>query len=141
MPKAMNIAKTLKVDEFYTMMGDVEAELQHYAPLFTDKSVYCCCDHPKYSNFFRFFCEHLDAWKLKEVVCSCKKSDKEPALIAYKRASTNIITRKLTGDGSFDSEECIDILSSTDIVVTNPPFSKSQVFIKLLIQLNKQFLT
>lgn len=140
MPKAMNIAKTLKVDEFYTMMGDVEAELQHYAPFFIGKSVYCCCDHPKYSNFFKFFCEHFDDWKLKEVVCSCKKSDNEPALIANKRTSSDITIRPLIGDGSYDSEECIAILSSTDIVVTNPPFSKSQEFIKLLIQLDKQFL-
>lgn len=136
----MNIAKTQKVDEFYTMMSDVEAELQHYLPFFIGKSVYCCCDHPQYSNFFKFFCEHYDEWMLKRVFCTCKRSCNEPALLAIKQTSSYIISKTLTGDGSFDNEECIEIMSQADIIVTNPPFSRSQEFIKLLIQQKKQFL-
>lgn len=35
----MNVAKSIKVDEFYTLMADVEAELNHYTPFLKGKTI------------------------------------------------------------------------------------------------------
>lgn len=43
-------------------------------------------------------------------------------------------------NGDFRSEECIDILDKSDIVVTNPPFSLFREFVATLINHDKQFL-
>ncbi|MBE8158546.1 MAG: modification methylase, partial [Betaproteobacteria bacterium] len=48
--------------------------------------------------------------------------------------------KKLDGDGDFRSEECVGILTGTDIVVTNPPFSLFREFVAQLIQYKKNFL-
>lgn len=141
MPTALNIAKNLKMDEFYTQMSDIDNELQHYKSFLEGKSVYCCCDHPHYSNFYKYLCNHLCDWNIKEVVCTCKSYDGNKALCA-KRANgeSDAIIYCLKGDGSFESTECMDILSQSDVVITNPPFSKTQAFIKHLIKSDKKFL-
>ena len=46
----------------------------------------------------------------------------------------------LKGDGDFRSEECIKLLKSADIVVTNPPFSLFIEYITLLLDYKKKFL-
>ena len=51
----MNAAKRRKNDDFYTQLSDIENELKHYAGHFRGKVVYCNCDDPKASNFFKYF--------------------------------------------------------------------------------------
>lgn len=47
--------------------------------------------------------------------------------------------RKLKGNGDFRSDECIDLLKQSDIVVTNPPFSLFSEYVKVLMDNNKDF--
>ena len=35
-----------KKDEFYTLLSDVEYELQYYKQHFVGKTIYCNCDDP-----------------------------------------------------------------------------------------------
>ena len=54
--ESLNKAKVEKNDEFYTLMEDIENELSRYDfSQFKDKIVYCNCDDPTWSNFFKFF--------------------------------------------------------------------------------------
>ena len=53
--KNLHQAKNAKKDEFYTQLGDIENELRHYETHFKDKVVFCNCDDPYESNFFRYF--------------------------------------------------------------------------------------
>ena len=46
----------------------------------------------------------------------------------------------LDGDGDFRSQECIEILKQSDIVVTNPPFSLFREFVAQLVEYNKKFI-
>lgn len=46
----------------------------------------------------------------------------------------------MNGDGDFRSEESINLLKQSDIVVTNPPFSLFREYISQLITYNKKFL-
>ena len=45
----------------------------------------------------------------------------------------------LEGDGDFRSDECIDLLKQSDIVITNPPFSLFREYVKQLFDYDKQF--
>lgn len=55
------------------------------------------------------------------------------------RKNPNVVT-PLDGDGDFRSQECIDILKTVDVVVTNPPFSLFREYFKQLIEHEKDFL-
>ena len=52
-------AKKAKNDEFYTQFNDIQKEIEAYLDYdidtFRDKVVYCNCDDPFESNFFRYF--------------------------------------------------------------------------------------
>lgn len=48
--------------------------------------------------------------------------------------------RELEENGSFDSPECIRFLDECDIVVTNPPFTKINGFVSLLVEKEKDFI-
>ena len=51
----LNKAGIAKKDEFYTQLTDIEKELKHYKPYFKGKIVFCNCDDPDESNFWRYF--------------------------------------------------------------------------------------
>ena len=61
-------ARKAKSDEFYTQLTDIEKELKHYRAHFKDKVVYCNCDDPYESNFFKFFCNNFNFWGLKRLI-------------------------------------------------------------------------
>ena len=44
----------------------------------------------------------------------------------------------LKGDGDFRSDECVNLLKESDIVVTNPPFSLFREYVDLLEKYNKK---
>lgn len=45
----------------------------------------------------------------------------------------------LNGDGDFRSDECINLLKKSDIVVTNPPFSLFREYVQQLFNYKKKF--
>ena len=42
-------------------------------------------------------------------------------------------------DGDFRSDECVELLKQSDIVVTNPPFSLLREYVEQLVEYNKKF--
>jgi len=61
-------ASQAKKDEFYTQLIDIEKELKHYKEQFRGKVVYCNCDDPFESNFFKYFAANFKALKLKKLI-------------------------------------------------------------------------
>ncbi len=61
-------AKKAKKDEFYTQLVDIEKELKHYKDQFRGKVVYCNCDDPFESNFFKYFAANFNALGLKKLI-------------------------------------------------------------------------
>lgn len=61
-------ASRAKNDEFYTQLGDIEAELRHYREQFRGKVVLCNCDDPYESNFFKYFAMNFDRLGLKKLI-------------------------------------------------------------------------
>lgn len=66
-------AAKVKNDEFYTRLVDIEKELKHYKDQFRDKVVYCNCDDPFESNFFKYFAGNFNALELKRLIATSYK--------------------------------------------------------------------
>ena len=71
--KLLQKAKGSKSDEFYTQLSDIESELQHYKDHFKDKVVFCNCDDPRISNFFKYFASNFKELGLKKLISACYK--------------------------------------------------------------------
>ncbi len=56
------------------------------------------------------------------------------------KANKNNEWGPLKGDGDFRSEECLELLEQSDIVVTNPPFSLFREYVAQLMEHKKKFL-
>ena len=72
--KSLQKAFTAKNDEFYTQLSDIENELKHYQKYFEGKTVFCNCDDPRISNFFKYFSLNFEKLKLKKLITTCYKS-------------------------------------------------------------------
>ena len=186
--KNLTSAKRAKNDEFYTQFGDIQKEIEAYLEynpdVFRDKVVYCNCDDPYESNFFRYFVLNFNKIGLKQLITtsykpspvantqlelfgddkSLAKSKGRPKVTAnnfiineahdidgdgefnLKDVALQLKANKhnewapLDGDGDFRSDESINLLKQSDIVVTNPPFSLFRKYIKQLVDYEKKFL-
>ncbi|MBY0309926.1 adenine-specific methyltransferase EcoRI family protein [Patescibacteria group bacterium] len=69
----LNKAGQAKKDEFYTQLIDIEKELKHYKEQFRGKVVYCNCDDPFESNFFKYFAGNFNALGLKRLIATSYK--------------------------------------------------------------------
>ena len=74
-PLNSNLRKASKAknDEFYTQLSDIEKELKHYKNQFRNKVVYCNCDDPFESNFFKYFAGNFNALGLKQLIATSYK--------------------------------------------------------------------
>ena len=63
-------AKKQKNDEFYTQLSDIENELRHYKQHFKGKVVFCNCDDPYESNFFKYFAMNFNSLGLKKLIAT-----------------------------------------------------------------------
>lgn len=154
----LTTAKTNKKDEFYTQLIDIEEELQHYKEHFKDKVVFCNCDDPRISNFFKYFSNNFENLGLNKLITACYKNQ-ENDLFVHKESERAIFLEytgnkdgnkvpdageldivPLKEDGDFRSLESIKLLKKSDIVVTNPPFSLFREYVDQLIKYDKKFL-
>ncbi|MDR0485945.1 MAG: adenine-specific methyltransferase EcoRI family protein, partial [Elusimicrobiota bacterium] len=156
--KNLHDAKNAKKDEFYTQRTDIEKEIKNYNHLshrnhFDNKIVYCNCDDPEESAFFKYFADNFTALNLKKLICTHYEPDENKLsylLTITRGRDINKNGRIDRGDvekaeflysnGDFRSQECIDLLKEADIVVTNPPFSLFREFVAQLIEYEKKFL-
>ena len=67
----LNQAKLNKADEFYTSLFEIEEELKHYRSQFRDKIIFCNCDDPYESNFFKYFAINFNTLGLKKLIATC----------------------------------------------------------------------
>jgi hypothetical protein len=184
--KNLTNAKKVKNDEFYTQYSDIQKEIEAYleynSDVFRGKVVYCNCDDPFESNFFRYFVLNFNKLGLKQLITTSYKpspvantqlglfgddktlteSKGRPKINANKfiinevhdidgdgefnlkdvakqlKTNKNNEWAPLEGDGDFRSDECVELLKQSDIVVTNPPFSLFREYVKQLFDYNKE---
>ena len=142
---SLHAAKDAKNDEFYTRLEDINEEMNHYEDKFRGKVVFCNCDDPKWSNFWKYFHLNFEYLGLKKLITThYEEGEIQTYKIEYEGGNDEdfedgVIT-PLKQNGDFRSPECLALLDEADIVVTNPPFSLFREYINVLIEHKKQFL-
>ena len=72
MNQGLGAAKAAKRDEFYTQYVDIQKEVEAYLEFsedtFRGKIVYCNCDDPFESNFFKYFAANFERLGIKKLI-------------------------------------------------------------------------
>ncbi|MDR0927083.1 MAG: adenine-specific methyltransferase EcoRI family protein [Ignavibacteria bacterium] len=154
----INKAKKTKNDEFYTRYEDIEKEILMYdKDTWKDKCVFCNCDDAvdnderKSSAFSLFFIKNFKELGLKKLICTHYGGGLDLVNQGAKGyIFTYIFTKKgfkalkeypKGYTGSFDDPLSLKILNEeADIVCTNPPFSKTIEYWKIVVESGKKFL-
>ena len=125
-----------KKDEFYTQLVDIELELKHYRKHFLGKTVFCNCDDPYESNFFKYFAMNFNFLGLKKLVATCymgspvvgeqfeqlslfdilPSEENTPKRFPYKIEITEVID--INGDGAVDLTDVEYLLRNKNNVLT-----------------------
>ena len=145
--KDLNKAARNKKDEFYTQITDIEKEMRYYKGFFKDKVVFCNCDDPEYSHFWKYFQLNFYELGLKKLISTHYEVDK-PSYKMEIVATDNdkqigipdYVKTPLRENGDFRSPECVEILKEADVVITNPPFSLFRQYLAQLIEYEKRFI-
>lgn len=136
MSKNTNLRKAdrVKQDEFYTQLEDIENELRHYKQYFKGKTVFCNCDDPYESNFFKYFAMNFNYLGLKKLMATCYvtspvmgtqlslfedmeyeiKAPTDSKKKPYKVEITEV--SDVNGDGAFDLEDIKHLLKNKNNV-------------------------
>lgn len=145
--KYLHKANKAKEDEFYTQITDIEKEMRHYKEYFRGKVVFCNCDDPEYSNFWRYFQLNFYDLGLKQLISTHYEEEKPSYRMDIVSTDSgeqcgipDYVKTPLKQNGDFRSPECIEILKEADIVITNPPFSLFREYVAQLMEYGKQFI-
>ena len=118
-------ANKAKKDEFYTQLVDIELEMKHYKDHFKGKTVFCNCDDPYESNFFKYFAMNFNYLGLKKLISTCYVSspvmytqlslfdDMEQTIIDPKKKPYKVEITEVgdeNGDGAFDLDDIKQLL-------------------------------
>lgn len=132
-----------KNDEFYTLYEDVQKGLEPMMKLLEGKRVLLPCDDET-SEFYRFFQYQMQSGKYKpkqvwatHYTHSDQCSYTMPVMGYYlcKHGGT-----PLNSNGDFFSDEIQALVDTSDVIITNPPFSREAEMIKLLLDKGKDFI-
>ena len=150
----MQRAKRVDFDEFYTRYEDVDKELAMYdKKIWKNKTVFCNCDdavddeEKNTSAFALYFIHHFHEIGLKKLICTHYSGVVD---LFNQGAKGYIFTKDGYREfkeypegytGSFDHPLSLKILKEeTDIVCTNPPFSRAIEYWETIIKSGKKFL-
>ena len=124
-------AKDAKKDEFYTQLVDIEKELRNYKPYFKDKVVFCNCDDPYESNFFKYFALNFNQLGLRKLIATCYNGSPvsgnellldfgttvdDPKKIAYKVEITEVTD--VNGDGAINLADIQYLMQNNKNVIS-----------------------
>ena len=126
--KSLGVARVAKEDEFYTQLTDVEKEMRHYRKHFKNKTVFCNCDDPLESNFFKYFVLNFNRLGLRKLIATCYVSspiantqlslfdvigtEENKQNKPYKAVVTKVYDK--TGDGGIDMFDVAELFKSGD---------------------------
>lgn len=136
--KSLDNAKIKKNDEFYTQYDDIETEITYFKDQLRDKIIFLPCDTQE-SNFYRYFKANFFSLGISLLRAAHLERENEYSfMIEFDGEKETIVP--LLGNGDFLSEEIQNIISSSNVIITNPPFSLWKEFIDIIIDSGKKFL-
>jgi hypothetical protein len=115
--KNLKNARRSKKDEFYTQYIDIQKEIEKYLDYnhntFRKKIVYCNCDDPFESNFFRYFALNFNRLGLKQLITTSYKpsfvANTQLELFGNKKTPTRLKGRQKVTANKFIINEVDDI--------------------------------
>ena len=116
--------------------------MKHYKKHFEDKVIFCNCDDPEWSNFWKYFSLNFDYLKIRKLIATHYELEKESYKLMMYRDDSGVHTeiKRLKGNGDFRSQESVELMEEADIIVTNPPFSLFREYVAQLMEHNKKFI-
>lgn len=121
-----------KKDEFYTQLTDIEKEMRYYRGHFKGKTVFCNCDDPFESNFFKYFVLNFNKLGLNKLIATCYATspianqqlslfdvvggNEESKDKPYKAIVTKVYDK--TGDGGVDMFDVAELFKSGENELT-----------------------
>ena len=156
--KKLQNAKAVKNDEFYTEYSTISNEMGHYRDQFRNQVVYCNCDDPTWSNFWKYFHNNFASLGLRKLISTHYQKDTDPSYamiyeggddfnmdvgkIIEIKGNTAVVNGKevFYNAGDFRSEACLKLMEEATIVSSNPPFSLFREYLKLLVDSSKKFI-
>lgn len=125
-------ATKAKKDEFYTQLTDIEKEMRYYRAHFKGKTVFCNCDDPFESNFFKYFVLNFNKLGLNKLIATCYATspianqqlslfdvvggNEESKDKPYKAIVTKVYDK--TGDGGVDMFDVAELFKSGENELT-----------------------
>ena len=124
-------AKDAKKDEFYTQLDDIAKELKYYKPYFKGKVVFCNCDDPYESNFFKYFALNFNQLGIRKLIATCYNGSPvsgnellldfgdttdDPKKVAYKVEISEVTDTN--GDGAIDLSDVRYLLQNDKNVIS-----------------------
>ncbi|WP_299038102.1 adenine-specific methyltransferase EcoRI family protein [uncultured Corynebacterium sp.] len=137
--RAWRSARLARNDDLLTQETDIEKELRHYTSVFEEKVVYCNAESSKESSFVRYFQNHFHQLRLKKLIATGPSNYRRQGSL-YIYDGDNGSEWKLTKNGDFRSDECLEFLYQSDIVVTHPPYSLAHDYLNYMEIFRKNFL-
>jgi len=122
----LHTAKREKNDEFYTQLADIENELKHYTEHFRGKVVYCNCDDPITSNFYKYFATNFKKLGLKKVPVIVADDLSEEQVKAFRLADN-----KTSEFSVWDNKKLLEELEKIDKAIYTG-FVESDIFSDIL---------
>ncbi|MBQ2626635.1 MAG: adenosine deaminase [Eubacterium sp.] len=156
--KKLQSAKEEQKAEFYTEYNTISNEVGYYRTQLKGQIVYCNCDDPSWSNFWRYFHSNFASLGLKKLISTHYQKDTEPSYaMIYEggddfnmdagdvidiHGNTAVVNGKevFYTAGDFRSAACLKYLDEATVVVSNPPFYLFREYIACLIEHEKKFL-
>lgn len=137
--RALNKAKKQKADEFYTQMVDIENELRNYKTQFRGKTIFCNCDNPYESNFFKYFAMNFNHLGLKKLIATYYiRSPIEGEQLSLENIKNLKKTKLKSENGRKKHPHKIEILEVTD---ENQDGAVDLADVEILIKNKKNILT
>lgn len=128
----------MKFDEFYTGYDDIHNEIKQYKSQLQGSHVFLPCDNPICSNFYKYFHDNFNDFKLSMLTATYFIEGYNTFLTSYD-GNTETITPLFT-NGDFRTQEITQLAQEADIIVTNPPFSLFREFMDWVVLSKKKFI-
>lgn len=127
-------ANKAKQDEFYTLINLIEEELRHYKHYFKDKVVFCNCDDPFESNFFKYFAMNFNHLGLKKLITT--------GFVGSPIAGTNLFLEDVrTLPKGLDIKKCSYKVEITEVNDVNMDGAIDLTDVEYLLKNKKNILT
>ena len=123
----------MKYSEFYTRFEDVVSELSFYENQLKNKVIYCNCDVPERSAFWRYFHLNFKRLGLKKLIATYYNREGHSFAFSYWGGNDADVSCcsfwELEGNGDFRSDECIELLNASDIIASLLLITPTIIFI------------